>query len=295
MKISGFSFVKNAIIYDYPIIEAITSILPLCDDFYVAVGKSQDKTLELISEINSPKIKILETEWDESLRSGGRVLAIETDKAFNQIPKDTDWAFYIQGDEVVHEKYLDIIYENMKVYLNRKEVEGLLFKYLHFYGSYDYFGTSLNWYPHEIRIIRNNKSIYSFGDAKGFRKGNNEKLTVAPIDAYIYHYGWVKPPETMQKKQENFNKYWHDDEWVKTKIPKIKKFDYLKNISSLARFKETHPQVMKHRIEQKNWEFNYDISFNHMKLKEKVRTFLKTTFGINLGSRNYNILKNKER
>ncbi len=291
MRVSGFSFIKDAIKYDYPIIEAITSILPLCNDFYIAVGKSEDKTLELISGINSPKIKIIETEWDESLRIGGKVLAEETNKAFAQIPKDTDWAFYIQGDEVIHEKYLDTIYNGMEKYLKVKEIEGLLFKYLHFYGSYDYVGTSLNWYPNETRIIRNNKSIYSFGDAKGFRKGNNEKLTVAAIDAYVYHYGWVKPPEAMQRKQENFNKYWHDDQWVENHILKTKKFDYLKHVSSLNHFSESHPKVMIERIDVKNWKFEYDISFNKKTFKEIIKTFFKNNLNLDFSPKNYKILK----
>ena len=108
MKVVGFSFIRNAIKFDYPIVEAIKSILPICDEFIIAVGKSEDNTKELILSINSEKIKIIDTIWDENLRQGGRVLADETDKAFNQI-SGADWAFYIQGDEVIHEKYLRII------------------------------------------------------------------------------------------------------------------------------------------------------------------------------------------
>lgn len=106
MKIAGFTFVRNAIKFDYPIIEAITSILPICDEVVVAVGNSEDDTLGLIKSINSPKIKIIETIWDDSLREGGRVLAVETDKALAAVSPDVDWCFYIQGDEVVHEQYL---------------------------------------------------------------------------------------------------------------------------------------------------------------------------------------------
>src|SRR5687768_16681264 len=107
MKVSGFTFVRNAIKYDYPIVEAIRSILPLCNEIVVAVGKSEDDTLHLIQSIGSDKIKIIQTVWDDSLREGGRVLALETDKAFKAISPDSDWAFYIQGDEVLHEKYHD--------------------------------------------------------------------------------------------------------------------------------------------------------------------------------------------
>lgn len=109
MKVAGFTFVRNAIKYEYPILEAIESILPICDLFVVAVGDSEDETLQLIQAIPSDKIKIIETVWDDSLREGGKVLAVETDKAFNLIPDDYDWAFYIQGDEVIHERFLPII------------------------------------------------------------------------------------------------------------------------------------------------------------------------------------------
>src|SRR6266403_2114004 len=169
MKVAGFTFIRNAIKNDYPIVEAITSILPVCDEFVVALGNSDDETEQLILGINSPKIKIIHTVWDDTLREGGTVFATETDKAFNAISADADWAFYIQGDECVHEKYLPLIKQEMEDNLNDKEVEGLLFKYKHFYGSYDYYGHSRRWYRREIRILRNNKAIHSYRDAQGFR------------------------------------------------------------------------------------------------------------------------------
>jgi len=291
MKVTGFSFVKNALIYDYPIVEAIKSILPVCDDFVVAVGKSDDDTLELISQIDTTKVKIIETEWDESLREGGRVLAVETDKAFAEIPEDSDWAFYIQGDEILHEKYLDTIYNNMSKYKDEKRIDGLLFKYLHFYGSYDYVGASANWYNNEIRVIKNDKSIYSYKDAQGFRKGNDEMLRVRPIDAYIYHYGWAKEPKAMQKKQNNFHRYWHDEKWIENNILKADEFDYSKHVRELKLFSDEHPEVMKERITAKNWKFDYDISFNKKTVKDKFKEFLSKSFGIDLDYKNYIIEK----
>jgi hypothetical protein len=290
MKVTGFSFIKNALKYDYPVVEAITSILPLCDEFIIAVGKSEDDTYQLIDGINRTKIRIIETTWDEKLREGGRVLAAETDKAFAEVPEDTDWAFYIQGDEVVHEKYLETIYENMRCYKNNPVVDGLLFHYLHFYGSYDYVGTSSKWYKNEIRVIRNDKSICSYRDAQGFRKKDNTKLKVKPVDAFVYHYGWVKEPKAMQKKQENFHKYWHDDEWIEKNIFKADEFDYSRNLSSLRLFEGTHPKVMEKRIEAKNWKFDYDISFKKTTGKDKMKTLLKKYFGLDFSYRNYRII-----
>ena len=243
VRLMGARITSYNVCYTKLLREAIRSILPICDEFVVAVGQSDDATLELIQSIDPEKIRIVETVWDESLREGGRVLAIETDKAFKAISEDSDWAFYIQGDEVVHEQYLPVIKAAMEKYVDHKEVDGLLFHYKHFYGSYDYVGASASWYANEIRVIKNDPSIYSYRDAQGFRKGNDEKLNVVPIDAYVYHYGWVKAPQAMQKKQENFNKYWHDDQWVEENVVKAEEFDYAGHVRQLDKFTGTHPQV----------------------------------------------------
>ena len=289
MKVAGFSFVRNAIKYDYPIVEAISSVLPVCDEFVVAVGNSEDQTYDLIKSINSPKIKIIETVWDDNLREGGKVLAIETDKALKAISSDCDWAFYIQGDEVVHEKYHDEIRRTMLRWKDNKEVNGLLFNYLHFYGSYDYIADAPNWYRKEIRIIRPNSGIYSYKDAQGFRKMNDKVLNVKQINAFIYHYGWVKKPEIMQQKQENFNKLWHDDDWVEKNVPKRNEFDY-SAINSLSAFNESHPIVMKNRIEQSNWKFDFDLSYKKYSMKDKIKLFFENLTGYRIGEyKNYKI------
>lgn len=291
MKVSGFTFIKDAVKYDYPIVEAITSILPICDEFVVAVGQSSDDTLGLIRSIAPDKIRIVETVWDESLREGGRVLAVETDKAFAAISADSDWAFYIQGDEVVHEKYLPVIQKAMRDNLQNKRVDGLLFNYLHFYGSYDYVGASRSWYSHEIRVIRNDRSIWSFRDAQGFRKNEDQKLNVVPIDAWIYHYGWVKEPAAMQRKQENFHKYWHEDQWLEQNVVKAKEFDYGRDMQELKRFDGTHPAVMQKRVAEKNWQFDHDISLSRRRLKDKLKDFISRVSGINIGYKNYTIVR----
>ena len=218
MFVSGFTFINSAVRFDYPIVEAIQSIMPLCDEVVVAVGDAQDGTRALIEGIDSDKIRIVDTVWDHSLREGGRVLAVETDKAYAHISPKADWAVYIQGDEVLHEQDFPAIREAMERHLSRKDVDGLLFKYKHFYGSYDFVGASDRWYAHEVRVVRAVSSVKSFRDAQGFRIRNNEPLRVLPVDATVHHYGWVKPPQVMQDKRVQFNKLWHDDEWVETHV-----------------------------------------------------------------------------
>ncbi|MCU0460990.1 MAG: hypothetical protein MUF36_03075 [Bacteroidales bacterium] len=291
MKVTGFTFIRNAVKFDYPVTEAIRSILPLCDNFVVAVGDSEDSTEELIQSVDKQKVRTINTIWDDSpeMKRGGKVFASETDKAFKAVPDDSDWAFYIQGDEVVHEKYLETIRSAMEKWKDNKAVDGLLFKYLHFYGSYDHVGISQRWYRNEIRVIRNNKSIYSYRDAQGFRKDDNEKLNVKPIDAYVYHYGWVKKPEVMMDKIKNASTFYEDISWIQEVSKGQNAFDY-SSIDALKLFNGTHPAVMENHIKRKNWNFEHDISFNKVPFKYRGKIFLKKYLGINTFYENYRVI-----
>ncbi len=269
MKVAGFTIIRNARKYDYPVLEAILSVLPLCDAFYVGVGQSDDDTREMIEGIPSGKIVIVDSVWDDSLREGGQVLSIETNKVFDAIPEEFDWCFYIQSDECVHEDDLKGIKQKMLLYKDDDSVDGLLFEYKHFYGHYDYIGVGRRWYQHEIRIIKNNKNIRSFKDAQGFRTRDNKKLRVKKTEAFIYHYGWVKPPKAQQAKQQSFHKMWHSDSWLEKNIPSAEDFDY-SNIDLLETYHGPHPLVLEKRIREADWTFDYK--------REKVKTNLKYRF-----------------
>lgn len=289
MYVSGFTFIRNALKLDYPIKEAILSILPLCDEVVVAVGNSDDNTRKYIEEIGSHKIKIIDTMWDDSLRKGGVVLAIETDKALKAVNPKSDWCIYVQGDECYHEEDYDIIRKEMSAYKDDKNVEGLLFNYRHFYGSYDYLADSRSWYRHEIRIIKNNIGVSSWKDAQGFRI-NGRKLKVKKINACISHYGWVRPPEFMMAKNVEASKYWHDDTYIQSKFDPDSDFDYT-GIDSVKRFEGTHPEVMKERIEKINWQFERDPRVKKFGFKKKVLHWIEALTGWRVGEhKNYRLI-----
>jgi glycosyltransferase involved in cell wall biosynthesis len=289
LKVSGFTFIRNAVLLDYPIVAAIQSILPLCDEVVVAVGNSTDDTLGLIQNID-PKVRIIQTTWDDTLRENGRVLAVETDKALAAINPEADWAIYIQGDEVMHEADHPEILKAMTRFLHDQDVDGLLFDYLHFYGSYDYIGVSNNWYKKEIRVVKPGRGIFSFRDAQGFRKTPDQKLKVAPAKARVFHYGWVKDPQAMQRKQESFHKLWHDDAWLEKNIKVATAFDYEDHIHELARFEGTHPQWIAPRIAARNWTFQMDITRRKRTLKNRVKNWLKL-IGIDTNYANYTLIR----
>jgi glycosyltransferase involved in cell wall biosynthesis len=247
MKVSGVTFVRNAVKFDYPVVESIESILPICDEFIVNVGESEDATLDLVESVGDPRVRIIRSAWDERSRTGGRILSEQTDVALAECRGD--WIFYIQADEVMHEKYLDVVRRRMEMLYGAGTVQGLLFDFVHFYSSYRLVQGIGRWYRREIRVIRNNLGVSSWKDAQGFRL-NGAKLKVASAHAEIYHYGWARDPRVMFSKQKNFDRYWHDDEWIEKRWGD----DFAFETGGLVPFKGAHPAVMKQRIAEAGWD-----------------------------------------
>jgi len=279
--------VKNADKFYFPIKESILSVLPIVDEFIVALGDcdSHDKTREKIESIGSDKIKIIDRVWHEEDFVDGKVFAKETSYALSQC--SGDWCIYLQADEVVHEKDLKAIQQACEKYQQQDEVEGFLFKYHHFFGDEKHYLPFHGWYKNEIRIVRNRVGIYSYKDAQSFRKNDNEKLNVVEIDAHIYHYGWVRPPETMQSKKKEQHSMHHGKEQAKKDYQaNPNDFDY-GPLGKIPLFKGTHPAVMHDFIEGIYWRgaLNYSKQgklnrplMKHEKIKYRFLSFIENTF-----------------
>ena len=319
MKISGFTFIKNATKLYIPIKESILSVLPLVDEFVIAVGDcaEDDTTRELIESIDSDKIKIIDTVWDVLKYPRNTEFAHQTDIAKEQCTGD--WLIYIQADEAIHEDEFNVIKSAMNKYWKDDSIDGLLFNYRHFWGDYNHFHHSHTWYPREIRIIKNQPEIHSWRDAQSFRKfkgefnyqpeeynsENSTKLNVVLIDAYIYHYGYVRPPEMMGYKSQVMNRSYHGKKKADIKFkndPKV--FDY-GPLDKLSSFEGTHPEVMREWKSKFDWQNKLQMTgkrnpnrpiHKHEKLKYRVTTWVEQNLlGGRLigGFKNYNLLKNK--
>ena len=252
MKVSGFSICRNVVNFDYPIVEAIRSALPIVDEFIVNVGQSDDGTLDLLRSISSEKIRIVESVWDDSMKKDGLLYSHETNIALSCCTGD--WALYLQADEVLHEADYDTIRKALREHLANQAVLGLTFRYLHFYGDY----RSCNpWFYHRaVRIIRNNDQVESCGDAVGFwLKADQGYLQTVHRNrlresgATIYHYGWVKPPRVLLEKfRYHVARYYGDRpgaeqaRMLAQEAYEFEDYDIMKNFSG------THPVVMADRV-----------------------------------------------
>ncbi|MGH7442164.1 MAG: glycosyltransferase family 2 protein [bacterium] len=259
MRLSGFTIARNALRYGYPLEASLRSLLPLVDELVVAVGKSEDRTLELVRSIGGPKLKVIETVWDPALRAGGRVLSQQTNLALAAC--SGDWAVYLQADEVLHEDDLGAIEAACARY-RRTPLEALRFRYLHFYGGYQTVQDHWRkWYRTAVRAVKMGRGIQSVGDAYGFRAASGRRLLSLGCGARVFHYGWTRPPQVMAEKQQNLDRLYHGDAAVAQRAAAAAKTAaFYADRGHLAWFRGSHPAVMRRAVEAQDWRFDDGIA-----------------------------------
>jgi glycosyltransferase involved in cell wall biosynthesis len=291
MKISGFTFIRNGVALGYPFVPAIRSLLPLCDEIIVNVPRSTDDTLAAVKAIGDPKIKIIETEWDDNARTGGLSLSHHTNLALERCTGG--WCVYIQGDEVLHEDTIPAMRAALERELKNPGVEGFIVDYTHFYGSYQTQTCGLGWYPQEVRVVRNGKNIRSNSDAQSFRAPDDRKLNVKKSGGHYFHYGHARQPQLAKERLRDFSKLWHDDKKVEEICNRPENF--YDDDEKVKPFIGVHPAVMREIVTAADWTYrsrNPLIRFNRRFFWKDVALLLKNCTGIQLGvHRNFRLLR----
>ena len=285
MKISAFTFLKNGSLLGYPFIQSIQSVLPIVDEFVVALGPSIDDTEAQLLALNEPKLHIIKSQWCDLMREKGYVYGQQ--KMVAQFNCTGDWAFYIEADEVVHENDLETIRAACETHLNNPNVEALVFDYLHFYGNKNTYLHSPGWYKRAPRIIKTNVRSYA-PDGLFWLVLEKNKVGRYPkaalVGAHMYHYGWVRSEAQMNTKSNNVNQYWDK---------KPEQFDYAQIDSSILReFTQTHPKVMQDWLPESTGIFQ--ASPNHrLTQKEKrhrLKAKLERIFHMDLSKKHFRLI-----
>jgi len=294
MKISGFSYVRNGFDYGVPFLEAYQSILPVCDEFVVTVGEGNDGTREAIQKLNDPKIRIIDTVWDMSLRANGKIFAQQTNMALDAITGD--WAFHIQADEVIHENDIYKIKEAVERNDNDKRVEGFILPFIHFWGGYDHIRTSRRVHKNEVRLFRNGLGVRSYRDSLGFRKYRDfkayandtekgEKLRVKKINAPIYHYTEVRGPGAKTKKAAAIGAFYEKNDGKP-----VQKEEY--GYDRLEKFTGTHPRLMNEKVKAQDWEYVFNPKKAVWRTKDRIMQPIEDILGFKIGEyKNYKLIK----
>lgn len=285
-SISGFTFIRNGVKLGFPFEASIRSLLPLVDEFVIAVGQGQDDSLDRVRRLNDPKIKIIETVWNERMAERGFVYAQQ--KMIAQFSCTGDWAFYLEGDELVHEAELGAIRASVDRHHVNPAVEALVFDYLHFYGAPDWLATSPAWYRRECRLIRN--TIRSYAPDGQFwvvmdRHKRGRTLHAALANAHIYHYGHVRKLHYMQQKLEQTTKYWD-------KAPPTVDYRQIDS-QALQLFTGTHPALIQNWLAtEAESEFTPDPDHVLTSREKKHRWAMKLErlFGWDLSHKHYRLV-----
>jgi len=263
-SVSGFTMIRNGVKFDYPFLESWRSLLPWVDELVIAVGRGEDATWEVAQkfarEEGNGKVVLFETDWnlsDPERKKSGLVLSEQTNLALARCKHD--WCFYLQADEVLHEADREKFLEALRRAQERPEITGLLFDYVHFYGSYDVVQVTRSAYRREVRVVRRSSGVKSVGDAQSFRLGDGEKPPVLRANARVFHYGWVRTPEAMREKTFFMDQLYHGDPTEAQRaagIPHSGENYRYKRIWGLRPFRGEHPLVMRERIKAKGWHWD---------------------------------------
>jgi len=291
MKISGFTFLRNGQKLGYPFIASIQSILPIVDEFVIALGPCEDDTEKMVRDIGDPKIRIIPTQWNERIRPDYSIkgFVYGQQKTIALYNCTGDWAFYLEADEVVHEDELPKIRGAMEKYLGDKRVEALAFDYLHFYGNRNTIAWSPGWYRSEVRVIRNTIPAWST-EALYFNVIVDHKKSRYPRAAHtgatIYHYGWVRSEAQMNLKSAAVLKYWETNT--------SRSIDYTQiDPSILKPFTGMHPKVVQNWLPPAEGLFkadpNHPLSSREKKHRRMVK--LEQWFGVQFNKKHYRLVR----
>jgi hypothetical protein len=291
MKVSAFTFLRNGEKFGYPFVQSVRSILPIVDEFVIALGPSDDDTEKLLREINDPKIRIIPTTWNENMRGDYSVkgFVYGQQKSIALFNCTGDWAFYLEGDEVVHEDDLPKIRSTMERYLDDERVEALAFDYVHFYGNANTYVWSPRWYRSEVRILRNTipgwgpKGLY-FVVLDTPKKGRYPRA--AHTGATIYHYGWVKTEAEINARKQNVAKFWSKRPMARTVYAEI---DPL----TLRAFQGTHPKVIQDWLEPAEglFQVNQEHHLSFREKKHRVMLKIEQWFGVKFNPKHYTLVR----
>lgn len=282
MKISGFSFIRNGLTLGYPFVPAIRSLLPLCDEIIVNVPRSTDETLAAVRAIGDSKIRIIESDWDESEKVGDPVMRRHTDLALEQCTGD--WCVYIQGDEVLHEESVPAMRAAMEREWKNPSVQGLLVDYTHFYGSYWTEVYSFGWYYKEVRVVRRDPRIRAWGGAQGFRTTNGQKLHVKDSGGRYFHYGFALEPSQAAKKLGNLADLYGDKN--KVSEAKAQPARIYRDDQKVKPFRGTHPAAMREVVASATWTYTSRkplIRFRRDYFWEDIALLIYQCTGVKLG------------
>jgi glycosyltransferase involved in cell wall biosynthesis len=288
--VSGLTIIRNGVKLNYPFMEVIRSALPICDEYIVVAGDSDDETLVQLATLNDERVKIIHTKWSPLVTPQKCLLAQQTNIGLAYCTGR--WCLFQQGNEVLHEKDLPNLRKLMETHADNQEVEAMLVERLTFWSDFNHFVAA---YPrrhkYTARIIRPNIGTYSIRDGMSFAIFDNFSTHgryPRSIDtgADLYRYDYVHSVEQQERK---FSEAVHrsgtgikaNDDYFYQNYPR----------QFIALFTGTHPAVMKARQNAHSDQNRLDLELSRTRLtlrerKRLLESHIYNRFGLPESSRN---------
>lgn len=301
--VSGLTIIRNGVKLNYPFMEVIRSTLPICDEYIVVAGDSDDETLDKLATLNDERIKIIHTCWSPLITPQKCLLAQQTNIGLAYC--SGRWCLFQQGNEVLHEKDLPRLRSLMETHADNDAIEAMLVERLTFWSDFDHYVAA---YPrrhkYTARIIRPNIGTYSIRDGMSFAifdgfSTHGRYPESIDTGADLYRYDYVHSVEQQARK---FNQAVHRSG---TGIEATRDYFYQNYPRQfLARFNGTHPAVMEERKNARMEQDGLDLDRCRRKMtaserKRLLESYLYNRFGLPKTSRNrfklVGQLVNKER
>ena len=243
MKISIYTFARNAIYYDYHIVDMLLHHLDFADEIIVNEGYSTDDTFNRIKRIDS-KIKIYKNKWDTAN-------PIEWLARFKNEARKLctgDWCILLDADEFIPEWE----FSRIRCYLSNTNKVIIPMKYVNFYGNYKVYNKNpkkYNWPEYKYSIHKNISDLEIVGDGSNvaFKDASRNVSSSKDESPYAnerfecHHFGVVRKPARLREK-------WHSqalrDRGFYSKEKKSR-WDWVPGfVYNLFPYKWTDPQYM---------------------------------------------------
>lgn len=251
--LGGSMFIRNAIQFDYCVVEALDSLCAVCDEAVILDCNSTDGTLDLLSDLQKrqPKLKVITGgNWECSEKFDRLRILADVAKSY----LTTDWHFMLQADEVIHEASFRTIrkaieHPTHRAYMIRRcNLWGDLNHYLRYDLPQEHKPVS----DEVIRLATIDCTAY--GDAEVLQC-NPDFMGREVDNIVIYHYGFVRRDANMIDKTLSMQSwFWGAESKPDQKVVEMSKKDNPRFEWETLKTREMlSPLPMPHPIFARKW------------------------------------------
>lgn len=242
--------IRNGVRLDYCFVEAIRSMLPICDQIVVSESDSDDGTKEVLHSLSQQhsQIRIVAFPWPDP-----RGDTLFYPRWLNSARKhlDTDWACYLDADEVFHEKSYSLI---SKVVSQGKVAKCYRWNFWSDAQSLIPAGECCG-----VDVIRIGPRHLDFPSDYPTPESAEISALAQKVPISIMHYGFLRKRKAFFEKAKSVQRIWANGYDSRLEAADKDGGNWMKNpivapwINRLDKFKGTHPEIIHDWLQERGY------------------------------------------